>query len=168
MIKYKNLQEHIKFIASAFKRRGEFYRKRGLELSPTTHTFLWSRRRYLLSAGTRAALVWDRIAGESPTIEKWHSATVTHKLIVRRIQDVLVDHQSATMSRFAVACEDVAKRETVRRCITMGVELGLLEKRPPSRYTSDVGRINRHRPVHRQRRRIVRVPSHFLRAFYSI
>ena len=128
MIKYKNLKEHIRYIASAFKRRGEFYRKRGLELSPTTHTFLWSQRRYLMSAGTRCSLVWDRIAGDSPTIEKWHSASVTNRFIARRVQDVLIDHQSGTMSRFAVACEDVAKRETVRRCVAMGVELGLLEK----------------------------------------
>lgn len=39
-----------------------------------------------------------------------------------------LDHQSATMSRFTVASENVAKRETVRRCVGMGVELGLLKK----------------------------------------
>ena len=128
MIQYKNLREHIKHIASALKKRGEFYRKRGLELTPSTHAFLWSQRRYLLSAATRSVLVWDRIAADSPTIEKWHNATVTNRLIVRRIQDVLIENKSASMSRFVVACEGVAKRETVRRCVGMGVNLGLLKK----------------------------------------
>jgi len=128
MIKYKNLKEHIKYIAAAFKKRGEFYRKRGLELSPTTHTFLWSQRRYLLSASTRAILVWNSISGDSPKIESWHNATATNRVIARRIQNVLIEHRSATMSRFVVACEGIAKRESVRRCVNMGVDLGLLEK----------------------------------------
>ena len=129
MIRYKNLKDHIRYIANAFKKRGEFYRKRGLELSPTTHTFLWSQRRYLVSAATRAALVWGNIGdGAAPKVEKWHAASATNRLNVHRIQNVLIDHSSATMSRFAVACEDIAKRETVRRCVAMGVELGLLKK----------------------------------------
>ena len=45
MIKYKNLKEHIKYIANAFKKRGEFYRNCGLELTPSHHTVLWSQRR---------------------------------------------------------------------------------------------------------------------------
>jgi hypothetical protein len=128
MIQYKNLKEHIKYIANAFKRRGEFYRKRGLELTPSMHTFLWSQRRYLMWAGTRSVLAWDSIRGDAPTIEKWHNATVTNRMIVRRIQDVLIENKSASISRFVVECEGIAKRETVRRCVNMGVELGLIEK----------------------------------------
>ena len=128
MIRYKNLKEHIRFIANAFKKRGEFYRKRGLELTPSTHTFLWSQRRYLMWAGTRSVLAWDSIRGDAPTIEKWHNATVTNRMIVRRVQDVLIENKSASISRFVVECEGIAKRETVRRCVNMGVDLGLLEK----------------------------------------
>ena len=128
MIRYKNLKEHIRFIANAFKKRGEFYAKRGLVLTPLTHTFFWAQRRYLLSVATRSVLAWDSIAAESPNISKWHNATATNRLIVRRIQDVLIENKSASMSRFVVACEGVAKRETVRRCIAMGIDLGLLKK----------------------------------------
>lgn len=129
MIQYKNLKEHIKYIANAFKKRGEFYRKRGLELTPSTHTFLWSQRRYMIGIATRSVLAWDDRSGdEAPTIAEWRNSSVTNTAISRRIQDVLIENKSATISRFTVACEGIAKRETVRRCANMGVDLGLLEK----------------------------------------
>lgn len=130
MIKYKNLKEHIKYIAAAFKRRGEFYRKRGLELTPSTHTFLWSQRRYLVDICTRSVLVWTTgNHEESPLLKKWRATSVTNDAISRRALLVLCEYPSASLSRIATECEPVASRETVRRAMAISVDLGLIKKR---------------------------------------
>lgn len=127
-MKHKNLREHIKFAIHVFKKRGEFYRERGLELSPTVHTFLWQNRRYVIDVTTRAMLALFKLRkDESPLIAQWRSTSPLNGAIAREVQDVLIQRREATLSRLATAAEDTGSREAVRRCLKIGVDLGLLK-----------------------------------------
>jgi len=129
MIQYKNLKEHIKYIANAFKKRGEFYRKRGLELTPSTHTFLWAQRRNIIDMCTRSILLWNnKLNDDAPLLEEWRATSVTNDAISRRALLVLCEYPSASLSRIATECESFAHRETVRRAMTIAVDLGLVRK----------------------------------------
>ena len=75
MIRHKNLREHIRFVAAAFKKRGAFYKERGLEVSPTLHTLLWQNRRYTIDVITRALLVLNSHSDDAPTLNKWRQTS---------------------------------------------------------------------------------------------
>ena len=128
-MKYKSLREHIKFAMSAFKKRGEFYRRRGLELSPTVHTFLWQNRRYIIDITTRAMLALFKLkAKESPALTSWRAISPRTAEITRHVQKVLVQRRNASLSRLATEAEESGSREAVRRCLKIGVDLGLLHR----------------------------------------
>ena len=128
-MKHKNLREHIKFVAAAFKKRGNFYRERGLEVSPTLHTLLWQNRRYTIDVITRALLVLNSHSDDAPTLNKWRATSLTNAAISRQIIIALIQRRHATLSRLVVACEGVGSRESVRRALTIAIDLGLITKK---------------------------------------
>ena len=137
--KYKSLMEHAVFVARAFKLRLRWYRDRGLELTPTSPTFLWQQRRHMISVTTRMMAVNFMTDDDTPQLKEWRKGSMQANMVTRLGLIVLTQQQSATVTNIANVCEEFASRESVRKVLNQGVSLGLLEKVDGDRYAiSDI------------------------------
>ena len=133
-LKYKTLKEHIAFVTKAFGKRLAFYRERDLELTPQAHTHLWSNRRYMVNIISKAMLANFEMTDDSPQLSKWRHGSHKTSMVTRIVISVLSEQSSATWTELCYRCEKYASRESVRKCLSLGVELGLLEKDEEDHY----------------------------------
>ena len=127
-MKKRTLREHIEFVRQAFKKRLTFYQSRGLNLSPSTHTLLWQHRRYMVDVSSRAMLALMKHGNESPLIKEWRETSPKNANISRVIQTVLTRQKYATLAQLTYEAQEYGSRESVRRCVAIGIELDLLIK----------------------------------------
>ncbi len=137
-MKYRTLREHIEFVRSAFKKRLTFYQSRGLNLSPSTHTLLWQHRRYMVDVSSRAMMALMKHGSESPLIKEWRETSPKNANISRVIQTVLTRQKYATLAQLTYEAQEYGSRESVRRCISIGVDLKLLDKENENYKLSEV------------------------------
>ena len=137
-MKKRTLKVHIRWVKERFKKRLGFYRERGLEVSPTAHTLLYQNRRYMVSTVTNAMRALNEASDESPLINQWRATSAKNEEISKTIQKVLVDNVSASLAQLVFACEKKGSRESVRRVVAHGVELGLLAREGDQYQISDL------------------------------
>jgi len=137
-MKKRTLKEHIRWIKTRFAMRLGFYKQRGLEVSPTAHTLLYQNRRYMISCVSHAMRALNEAGDESPQLNEWRGTSAKNSDIAKTIQVVLVDNISASLAQLVWACEKKGSRESVRRVIAHGVELGLLHKENDQYRISDL------------------------------
>ena len=137
-MKKRTLKEHIRWIKTRFAMRLGFYRERGLEVSPTAHTLLYQNRRYMVSTVPNAMRALNEASDESPLINQWRATSAKNSEISKTIQKVLVDNISASLAQLVFACERQGSRESVRRVVAHGVELGLLAREGDQYQISDL------------------------------
>lgn len=126
--RWKSLREHAAYVATRFRKRIPFYRQRGVELTPESHTLLWQNRRHIISVICKMYMVNLVTDDESPKLKEWRKASIVNNMVTRMALITLCAQRSATLTQLAYVCEGLASREKVRQVIKDGERLGLLEK----------------------------------------
>jgi len=65
---------------------------------------------------------------ESPLMNKWRGTSSKNNDICYDIQKILVDQQTASLAQLTFSAEKHGSRESVRRVVAHGIDLGLLQK----------------------------------------
>ena len=127
-MKKRTLRDHVKWIKERFQNRLGFYNDRGLTVSPTAHVLLYQNRRYMIAVLTNAIRAIREPGDESPLMNKWRATSSKNFEIAADIQKILIDQRSASLAQLTYASEKHGSRESVRRVVAHGIELGLLQK----------------------------------------
>jgi hypothetical protein len=126
--RWKSLREHAAFIANRLRKRATWYRTRGVELTPQSHTLLWQNKRHIISIICKAMAVQFQSDDDSPKLKEWKKGSVINNVITNICLITLCAQRSATLTQLAYVCEGIASREKVRLLMADGVKIGTLEK----------------------------------------
>jgi hypothetical protein len=123
---FKNIIDHGFAALSGMKKRSKVYERHNIDFDPLINTLLFRHRRYINFLLAEGSLALIAQVNEGEDVQKWRSASLQTPLITRHCMIALTRQATVTVSQ--VETESKASRESVRKCLNHGVELGLLKK----------------------------------------
>ena len=124
----ENLIVHAKRVEAMWRKASAVHESHGIDFCPTSYLFLWKNKRQILETMARASKAIIGVVVEAPIVEKWRSSTSKNRAIVREVLILVSEKQTVTLAEAEVACQGHAGRESVRKCLNLGVNLNCLEK----------------------------------------
>jgi hypothetical protein len=124
MMKFKSLMAQAAAALTGMQKRKQSYDEAGLDFDPIIHTILFRHRRRINLLIAEASIALNQQIPVGPEVHRWRHSTLQTPEITRHITKALSYEQSVTVSEVEIASN--ASRESVRKCLKHGVELGLL------------------------------------------
>jgi hypothetical protein len=124
----ENLEDHSRRMEAMWEIADNFHQNQSIDFDPMTFLLLWRNKREISRVFMRASKAMIAAVDDCPLVEEWRGATPKNMHICREILILLHEKDRITLSEAEVACQIIAKRESVRQCLKLGVEINVLEK----------------------------------------
>ena len=124
----ENLEDHSRRMETMWEIADNFHQNQSIDFDPMTFLLLWRNKREISRVFMRASKAMIAAVDDCKLVEQWRGATPKNMHICREVLILLHEQDQITLSEAEVACQSFAKRESVRQCLKLGVEINVLEK----------------------------------------